>query len=119
MQKEELQAPGTFFAEAKLSLYKALQFFYLWLSRTKVSTIQSINGLSSATLADYGRYARQLVMNAIDESIVEVDESKFSRRKYKRGHHVASKKWIFGGIERTPERKFFAIVVDGQSTETL
>ena len=63
-----------------------------------------MTGLSSATLADYGRYAIQLVIYAIDESkeviggsdaIVEVDESKFSRRLYNRDHHVASKNWVF------------------------
>ena len=87
-----------------------------------------MTGLSSSTLADYGRYARQLDINAIDESkeviggpdvIVGVDESKFSHRKYNRGHHVESKKWVFGGIERTPERKFFAIIFDNRSAETL
>ena len=87
-----------------------------------------MTGFSSSTLADYGRYARQLVINAIDETkeviggpevIVEVDESKFSRRKYHRGHHVASKKWVFGGIERTPESRFFAIVVNDRKAETL
>ena len=45
---------GTFFAEAKLSLGKVIQFLYLWLSRTKVSTIHTMTVLSSSTLADYG-----------------------------------------------------------------
>ena len=51
-QKSILQ--GTFFAEAKLSLGKVIQFLYLWLSRTKVSTIHTMTGFSSRTLADYG-----------------------------------------------------------------
>ena len=83
-----------------------------------------MTGFSSSTLADYGRYARQLVINAIDETkeviggpevIVEVDESKCSRRNYNRGYHVTSKKWVFGGIERTPESKLFTIIVDDWS----
>ena len=113
---------GTFFAKARLSLGKVIQFLYLRLSRTKVSTIHTIAAFSSSILADYGRYARQVVINAIDEKkeviggpqvIVEVDESKFSRRKYNKGHHMARKKWVFGGMGRTPESN------DDRSAETM
>jgi transposase-like protein len=44
--------------------------------------------------------------------IVEIDESKFGRRKYNRGQ------WVFGGIERDSGRTFFVPVPD-RSTETL
>jgi hypothetical protein len=30
---------------------------------------------------------------------VEIDENKFGKRKYKRGHHVKGQ-WVFGGVER-------------------
>ncbi|CAG8708509.1 11650_t:CDS:2, partial [Ambispora leptoticha] len=50
--------------------------------------------------------------------IVEIDESKFGKRKYNRGYHVEGV-WIFGGVERTPERKMFAMAVDDRSAETL
>ena len=50
--------------------------------------------------------------------IVEVDEAKFGKRKDNRGHYVEGV-WIFGGVERTEERKVFAVKVDDRSRATL
>jgi transposase-like protein len=49
--------------------------------------------------------------------IVEIDESKFGRRKYNRGHPVGGQ-WVFGGVERDSGRTFFVPVPD-RSAETL
>ena len=49
--------------------------------------------------------------------IVEVDESKFGRRKYHRGHPVKCQ-WVFGGVERESGRKFLVPVPD-RTAETL
>jgi hypothetical protein len=48
---------------------------------------------------------------------VEIDESKFGKRKYHRGHHVQGQ-WIFGGVERGTGRAFFVPVQD-RTTGTL
>ena len=37
---------------------------------------------------------------------VEIDESKFGKRKYHRGKRVEGV-WVFGGIERERRRSFF------------
>ena len=39
--------------------------------------------------------------------IVECDESKFGKRKYQKGHrgHRVDGVWVFGLVERTPERR--------------
>jgi transposase-like protein len=50
--------------------------------------------------------------------VVEVDESKFGKRKYHRGHHVEGV-WVIGGVERTNERLIFAEVVDRRDAQTL
>ncbi len=50
--------------------------------------------------------------------IVEVDESKFGKRKYHRGHRVEGV-WVVGGVERTPQRKSFYATVPNRTGETL
>ena len=50
--------------------------------------------------------------------IVEIDESKFGKRKYHRGHRVDGA-WVFGGIERTPEKRVFAQIVEDRTEATL
>jgi len=49
--------------------------------------------------------------------IVEVDESKFGRRKYHRGHPVECQ-WVFGGVERESGRTFLVPVPD-RNADTL
>jgi transposase-like protein len=89
--------------------------------------------LAEDTILDYFRYFRNLVADSLDEMdfkiggqdvivvilvIVEIDESKFGKRKYHRGHAVEGV-WIFGGIERTLERKMFLVEVPDRSEDTL
>ena len=50
--------------------------------------------------------------------IVEVDESKFGKRKSHRGHRVEGV-WVVGGVERTPERKVFLTTVEDRKKDTL
>jgi hypothetical protein len=53
-----------------------------------------------------------------DGIVVEVDESKFGKRKFNRGHHIEGA-WVVGGIERTPENRFFVEVVERRDSLTL
>jgi transposase-like protein len=53
-----------------------------------------------------------------DDVIVEIDESKFGKRKYNRGHHVEGV-WVLGMVERTNERRIRLTVVDDRTKETL
>ncbi|CAI6354922.1 unnamed protein product [Macrosiphum euphorbiae] len=48
---------------------------------------------------------------------VEIDESKFGRRKYHRGHRVEGQ-WVFGGVERETGKSFL-IPVERRDKETL
>ena len=50
--------------------------------------------------------------------IVEVDESKFGKRKYHKGHRVEGV-WIFGMVERTKERRIHLIAVEDRTALTL
>lgn len=47
--------------------------------------------------------------------IVEIDESKFGKRKYHRGHHIEGQ-WVFGGYERGTGRVFMVVVEDRKAT---
>lgn len=49
--------------------------------------------------------------------VVEIDESKFGKRKYNKGHYVQGQ-WIFGGIERETG-KAFLIPVEKRDAKTL
>jgi transposase-like protein len=50
--------------------------------------------------------------------VVEVDESKFGKRKYHRGHKVEGV-WVVGLVERRPERKIVFVPVEKRDTTTL
>lgn len=50
--------------------------------------------------------------------IVEIDESKFGKRKYNRGHLVEGQ-WVLGGVERTEERRLFLVSVERRDADTL
>ena len=49
--------------------------------------------------------------------VVEVDESKFGKRKYNKGRRVDGV-WVFGGIDRRT-REFFLIPVKDRTADTL
>ena len=49
---------------------------------------------------------------------VEIDKSKFGKRKYYRGHRVEGQ-WVFGGREKYNKRKVFMIPVENRKEETL
>ena len=49
--------------------------------------------------------------------MVEIDESKFGKRKYNRGR-VVDGHWVFGGIERGTTKSFM-VVVEDRSAATL
>lgn len=50
--------------------------------------------------------------------IVEIDESKFGKRKSGKGHKVDGV-WVVGGVERTKDRKCFFVTVPNRNGNTL
>ena len=48
---------------------------------------------------------------------IEIDESKFGKRKYNKGRRVEGV-WVFGGIDRRT-RECFLVPVEDRSAETL
>lgn len=50
--------------------------------------------------------------------VVEIDETKFGRRKYNRGH-VVEGIWVLGMVERTADRRLVLIPVEKRDRNTL
>ena len=50
--------------------------------------------------------------------IVEIDETKLGKRKYNKGHPVEGA-WVICGVERTKEKKYFAIQVENRDSATI
>jgi hypothetical protein len=118
---------GTIFSGSHLSISEVLYIGYQWLTGASASTCITQLGHSSATICSfYGRY-RRLVAGALsfedtmiggDGIEVDVDESKFGRRKNNRGHRIEGV-WVLGGVGRTAERKLFLVPVESRSAEVL
>jgi hypothetical protein len=65
-------------------------------------------------VADWGQFCREMMLVYLEscsekisgpEKTAEIDESKFGRCKYHRGHSV-KRQWVFDGVERESDRSF-------------
>ena len=120
---------NTFFEGSKLLVGQILEISYLYCIGASFSAIRQFTHSDHATVTAWSRYLRQaitydLVHDPLHTKIggpgvvVELDESKFGKRKYNRGHAVEGV-WVVGGVERTPERRMFAVSVADRSAPTL
>ena len=118
---------GTFFMGCRLPLNEVLHFLWLFVIGTNNKAVTSHFNWSTKTTTDWMRFAQQLVGemvlytdNAIGGPgvIVEIDESKFGKRKYNTGHHVEGV-WVFGGVEQTVARRCFLVKVPDRTRATL
>jgi transposase-like protein len=98
----------TFFEGSHLKLWQILGFIDLWLKSVQLNHIASLVEVSTATVVDWSSFCREVTFDGMVHNAeplggpgrtVEIDESKFGKRKYNRGHRVEGK-WVFGGVER-------------------
>jgi transposase-like protein len=119
---------NTIFQRSKTSKLKKLEILDLWMNNFSLKQIvYSLNlktrkviwsllkKVSKYLIPNYEK-ANSLIGGK--DIIVEVDESKFGKRKFQRGHHVEGV-WVLGMVERTKERKIKLTVVDDRSKLTL
>ena len=117
----------SFFTRNHLRSDHTMMIGYLWLCKNSYTTVRMMTGHSPNTISDYIRLFRELIVNTLEdhdqmigckEITVEVDESKFGRRKYHRGRRVEGV-WVIGGIENTSEKKCFLVKVEKHDEETI
>lgn len=82
--------------------------------------------LANSTIVNWSSFCREVVFDSMvvrkvqlggHGHTVEIDESKFGRRKHHPGHRVDGQ-WVFGGYERET-RNCFMIPVEDRSANTL
>ncbi|XP_036319436.1 uncharacterized protein LOC118733910 [Rhagoletis pomonella] len=109
------RAAGTWFENAKISLPHIFYLMYTYASHWPQALVRKENFiegsiLSSATICDWYNYCREaVVLYEIDQQevlgkiggpgkIVQIDESKFGKRKYNKGRRVEGH-WVLGMLE--------------------
>jgi hypothetical protein len=114
-----------------LPINKIIYLAYLWLCQVSSSSIISLTGCSKQVVANWTANLRQVVEFDLQRQsinpeskiggpgiVVEIDESKFGKRKYNRGHRVEGS-WVVGAVELTEQRRLFLETVQDRSAPTL
>ena len=113
--------------DSNLSLEIIVQLIYLWSQGFSMSEMEHELKVSSRSLVEWTCYLRHVALDTcIDSSSqiggpgieVEIDESKFGKRKYHKGKRVEGK-WIFGGRETYDKTKIFMVPVENRKASTL
>ena len=95
-------------------------------AESAVSSNSNENQVDQHNVCDWFQFCREVVLDFIESKsemtggagkVVEIDESKFGKRKYQRGHYVKDQ-WVFGGVERGTGQTFLVAVHD-KSAKTL
>ena len=119
---------NSYFTDSKLPLGTILKFCYFWVNRIESNFIKyELQIGSDNTVVDWKNFCREVCVEYLFRSsekiggpgkIVEIDESKFGKRKYNRGRRVDGV-WVFGGIERESGRMFLEAVPDRTSATLI
>ncbi|GBO24263.1 hypothetical protein AVEN_142774-1 [Araneus ventricosus] len=117
---------GSLFERSNLPIPTILQFLIYWCMEMKRKFICEELNISTTTVTDWASFCREVYRVILiwrsdkiggPGIVVEIDESKFGKRKYNRGKRVVGR-WVFGGVERGSNNCFFA-VVKNRTSEVL
>ena len=119
---------SSWFRNSHLSIEQIIKMTYYWVWKLLEYFVQlQLNIGSPETLVDWYNYCREVCLCSLEDCleqiggnniIVEIDESKFGKRKYNRGKRVEGQ-WVFGGIEKENKEKCFMVCVQERSAATL
>ena len=118
---------NTPFKGSRIDIWKILKIYDLWLFGLKIKDICFVSRISKKTIINilfkFEKYLEPRFYNQIkpiggENIIVEIDESKFGKVKYHRGHRVDGV-WVFGMVERTPARRIILLPVENRTADTL
>ncbi|KAI8065080.1 hypothetical protein BDF21DRAFT_320514, partial [Thamnidium elegans] len=112
---------GSFFSWRKTALPTQFLVLYLWLAKTSREAISLLTGVYPRAIRELILDFNQVMQHDIRDLdvkigsgegiIVEIDESKFGKRKWYNHGHPVEGVWVVGGVERTPERRCFMMTV--------
>lgn len=112
-RKQSVFHENIVFKNSKIEIVSVLKLIFLWCNNTKIKTICDIIGLSKLSIRRIlkkfwivldnmkNQYCYKIGGDGI---IIEVDESKFGKRKYNKGHKVDGV-WIIGCVERSEKKR--------------
>ena len=123
--------------EKHIPKHKILHVIYLFLQKAPQRMIESMTGLARKTVTWLLKTLREACEKAYFHDleggervggpgiIVQIDEAKYGKRKYNRGHRIDGN-WVFGAIEyiegpggKMQAGNFFACVVEERTEEYL
>ncbi|XP_019862099.1 PREDICTED: uncharacterized protein LOC109590640 [Amphimedon queenslandica] len=116
----------SFFSGSHLKLNEIVDLIYWWSCKSTVHATMHETGHSEHTIVDWFNFLRDICADYFlsnptviggPGSVIEIDKSKFGKRKYNRGRYVDGH-WVFGGIERGTSNCFMVAVAD-RSAATL
>ena len=118
----------SFFEGAHLTIEDVVKITYFWSHKYTQDIIIHESGISYKTIVQYAHFCHKVGIDILEKlsepiggqgMIMEIDESKFGKRKYNCGRCVDGV-WVFGGIEHDtkPPKCFFTTVPD-RKRETL
>lgn len=108
----------SWFEKSNLTLVEIVKLKYWWCRGVSQEEIRHEVNMSEHTAVDWDSFCRKTCEVTLLEredkiggpgKTVQIDESKFGKRKYHRGHKVEGQ-WVFGGIEEESRRSFMVAV---------
>lgn len=118
---------NTIFHNVKLEKIVILKILELFMVKASNKLICYLTGVSNKTLWSLLKKLRSILVPLYYDQaepiggagvVVQVDESKFGKRKYDRGH-IVDGVWVLGAVEKTKERRIRLFVVENRKEQTL